>query len=64
VFGKQAVCALVLFAKPKQASAMPASPTPNFFSACRRETDWARLLVSSSKWLFMFFLSFVSLFVV
>src|SRR5438552_489254 len=32
---------------------MPASPTPNFFSAARRVADWARLLVSSSNLLFM-----------
>src|SRR6266568_2173919 len=51
-----AACAL--FASPKQASAMPARPTPNFFSAARRVTDWARLLVSSSNFLFMFILSF------
>jgi hypothetical protein len=31
--------ASALFASPKQASAMPASPTPNFFSADRRVTD-------------------------
>src|SRR5438270_13471492 len=41
--------ASALFASPKQASAMPARPTPNFFSAARRVTDWAILLVSSSK---------------
>src|SRR5205807_7833643 len=40
-------------------STMPARPTPNFFSAARRVTDWARPLVSSSNLLFMFFLSFV-----
>src|SRR5438876_10475527 len=45
--------ACALFASPKQASAMPASPTPNFFSAARRVADWARLLVSSSNLLFM-----------
>src|SRR5438874_4632622 len=55
--GKQAVWASVLFASPKHASAMTARPTPNFFSAARRVTDWAMLLVSSSNWLFMFFLS-------
>jgi len=42
------------FASPKQASAMPARPTPNFFSAARRVTDWARLLASSSNLLFIF----------
>jgi len=31
--------ASALFASPKQASAMPARPTPNFFSAARRVTD-------------------------
>jgi hypothetical protein len=48
-----------LFASPKHASAIPARPTPNFFSAPRRETDCAMLFVSSSNLLFMFFLSFV-----
>src|SRR5216117_2767730 len=52
------VCACAMFASPKHASAMPARPTPNFFSAARRVTDWARFLVISSNWLFMFFLSF------
>jgi hypothetical protein len=47
--------AVALFASPKQASAMPARPTPNFFSAARRVTDWARLFVSSSNLLFIFF---------
>jgi hypothetical protein len=42
-------------ASPKHASAMPAKPTPNFFSAERRVTDWAKLLVSSSNWLFTLF---------
>jgi hypothetical protein len=49
--------ASALFASPKQASAMPARPTPNFFSAARRVTDWAMFLVSSSNWLFILFLS-------
>src|SRR6266550_4908798 len=49
--------ASALFASPRQASAMPPRPTPNFISAPRRVTDWARLLVSSSNWLFIFFLS-------
>src|SRR2546428_11690306 len=53
VFGS----ASALFASPKQASAMPARPTPNCFSAARRVTDWARPLVSSSNLLFMFVLS-------
>jgi len=44
-----------LFASPKHANAIPASPTPNFLNAARRETDWAMLLASSSN-LFMFFL--------
>src|SRR5262245_35313296 len=34
-------------------------PTPNFFSAARRVTDWAMLLVSSSNLLFILFLSVV-----
>src|SRR6266566_5938166 len=42
----------------KQASTAPARLTLNFFSAARRVTDWAMLLVSSSNWLFIFFLSF------
>src|SRR6266576_540916 len=42
----------------KQASAAPARPTPNFFNAARRVTDWATLLVSSSNWLFITFLLF------
>src|SRR5712664_3382948 len=41
--------ATALFASPRQASAMPARPTPNFFSAARRVTDWAIFLVSSSN---------------
>src|SRR5437867_5581301 len=52
------VIACALFASPKQASAMPARPRPNFFSAARRVTDWARLFVSSSNLLFILFLSF------
>jgi len=47
--------ASALFARRKQASAIPAMPTPNFFSAARRVTDWAISLVSSSNLLFMFF---------
>jgi hypothetical protein len=37
---------------------MPAKPTPNFFSACRRVVDWANPLASSSNLLFMLFLLF------
>src|SRR5262249_54104574 len=37
---------------------MPANPTPNFFSAARRVTDWAMPLVSSSNWFFILFLGF------
>src|SRR5437588_82900 len=33
----------------KQASAIPARPTPHFFSAARRVSDWAMLFVSSSN---------------
>jgi len=47
-----------LFASPKQASAIPARPTPNFFSAARRVTDWARFLVSSSNFWFITILTF------
>src|SRR5207302_10369021 len=57
----QCLAAPALLASPKQANAIPARPTPNFFSAARRVTDWARLLVSSSNWVFIFFLSFLSL---
>ncbi len=32
---------------------MPASPMPNFLSACFRVMDWAMLLVSSSNFVFM-----------
>jgi hypothetical protein len=47
-----------VFASPKQASAMAAKPTPNLLSACRRVTDWATPLASSSNFLFITFLSF------
>jgi hypothetical protein len=61
-FLKQLPEASALFVTPKQASAIPARPTPNFFSAARRVTDWAMLLVSSSNllliilflWFFVF----------
>jgi hypothetical protein len=33
---------------------MPANPRPNFLKACRRVTDWAICLVSSSNLLFIF----------
>src|SRR5690242_3708805 len=49
--------ASALSASPKQASAMPARPMPNFFSACRRVADWARPLASSSNFWFITFLS-------
>jgi hypothetical protein len=52
--------ASALLASPKQASAMPAMPTLNFFSAARRVTDWAMLLVSSSNLLFILFLGLFS----
>src|SRR6266536_2176665 len=52
--------ASALLASPKQASAMPARPTPNFLSAARRVTDWAMPLVRSSNGLFIILLSFVS----
>src|SRR5207237_9533807 len=42
------------------ASAIPARPTPNFFSAARRVTDWAMLFVSSSNLLFILLLSSLS----
>ena len=35
-----------------------ARPTPNFCSAARRVTDWARLFVSSSNLLLILFRSF------
>jgi hypothetical protein len=47
-----------LFASPKQASTIPASPTPNFLNASRRVTDWANPLASSSNLLFMTFFVF------
>src|SRR6266700_2674973 len=50
--------ASALFASPRQASAMPPRPTPNFFSAARRVTDWARLFVSPSNVLFIALLFF------
>src|SRR6266536_6607361 len=43
---------------PNLASVNPARPTPNFISAARRVTDWARLFVSSSNLLFIALLSF------
>jgi hypothetical protein len=52
------LAASALFASPKHASAITASPRPNFFSAARRVTDWAKLLVISSNLLFILFLSF------
>src|SRR6185295_18985192 len=54
----QALPAWALFARPSEASAIPARPRPNLFSAARRVTDWARPLASSSNWLFITFLSF------
>src|SRR6266446_1835833 len=54
--------ASVLFAILSEASAIPAKPRPNFFSAPRRVTDWARPLVISSNLLFITFLSFCFLF--
>jgi hypothetical protein len=51
------LAASALFASPKHASTIPAKPTPSFFSAPRRVTDWAIALVSSSNLLFIFFLS-------
>jgi hypothetical protein len=55
--------AFPLFASPKQASAMPARPRPNFFSAARRVTDWAICFVSSSNLLFMLSFCFWFVFV-
>src|SRR5262245_46447844 len=46
-------CALV--ASPRVASAIPAMPLPNFFSAAFRVMDWARPFASSSN------LSFITL---
>jgi hypothetical protein len=42
-------CASALFASPKQASTIPASPTLNFLNASRRVTDWANPLANSSN---------------
>src|SRR2546428_4472962 len=50
--------ASALFARPSEASAKPARPMPNFLSAARRVTDWARPLASSSNLSFITFLSF------
>jgi hypothetical protein len=50
--------AVDFFASPKQASAMPARPIPNFFSAARRVADWAMFFVNSSNWWFILFLLF------
>src|SRR6516164_7275900 len=55
--GRHVLPAAALFASPKPASAIPARPTPNFFSACRRVVDWANPLASSSNLLFILFLS-------
>src|SRR5438105_4824082 len=57
--GTQPGPASALFASPNQASATPARPMLNFFSACRRVTDWANPLASSSNLLFMGFFSFL-----
>jgi hypothetical protein len=56
--GRQAVWAFPLFTSPKQVRAIPARPTPNFFNAARRLTDWAICFVSSSNLLFILFLAF------
>jgi hypothetical protein len=53
--------ALALLTRPKQASAIPARPTPNRFSACRRVADWANPLASSSNLVFILFLRLVCL---
>src|SRR5881296_2990201 len=50
--------ASALSASPTQASAMPAKPRPNFFSAPRRVTDWAMFLASSSNLSFILSFSF------
>ena len=59
------VCSLVSVAVEGRTSispsASPATATPNFFSAARRVTDWARPLVILSNWLFITFVSFSSL---
>jgi hypothetical protein len=47
--------ASVLFTSPKQATAIAAKLTPNLFSACRRVTDWANPLASSSNLLLITF---------
>src|SRR5262245_37749558 len=48
--------AAALLVSPKQANAMPASPTPTFLSAAQRVTAWSRPLVRSSNWWFIVFL--------
>src|SRR5439155_21875954 len=50
--------ASALFVSPSAVSAIPARPTPNFFNAPRRVTDWARPLASSSNLSFIIFLVF------
>jgi hypothetical protein len=57
--GASQLPASALFASPKQASAIPARPTPNLFSACRRVVDWANPLASSSNLLIITVLSFL-----
>src|SRR2546423_4530101 len=42
--------------EPRKTSAIPARPAPNLFSACRRVTDWAKPLATSSNLRFMIFL--------
>ena len=56
--------ACALFARPSAASARPAMPSPNFFNAARRVTDWARPLVISSNLSLITFLSLLVLVVV
>src|SRR5262245_21396300 len=51
-------CGAASEARASKASEMPARLTPNFFSAPRRVTDWARPLASSSNLSFITFLRF------
>jgi hypothetical protein len=57
-FGRHIFEAPALSASPKQVSPIPAGPAPNRFSACRRVTDWANPLASSSNLFCLTFLPF------
>jgi hypothetical protein len=50
--------ATALFSGPKQAGDAPVAAARDFFSACRRVTDRANPLASSSNFVVMFFFQF------